>query len=86
MGVIDAAAAAIRGVLDWSSAYGTVDWLQERVNAAKLPDAEVHGNGLFVKKHMAPGSREELEKRVAEAREHLDAANQICCEILEALP
>ena len=83
MGVFDAAGAAITGALDWCGVYGFLDDLERRVST--VPDMEIHGNGVFVKKH-PHFPRSELEAKLAEARQKVDEANQLCVQVLEALP
>lgn len=84
MGSLDAGAASARGIFDWSSAYGTIDWVAEMVE--NLPEFEVCGDGLFTEKHLHLTSRAELEAEIKLAQEELDSANQRCMRVLAALP
>ena len=83
MGVYDAAAAAIGGVMDGGANLSTVDWLRERVAEAAMPDAVVHeGSELFgVKPHLAE-PKQILNTQLDEAWTHIEEATQICWEVL----
>jgi hypothetical protein len=83
MGVFDAAGAAITGALDWCQVNGFLDDLKARVG--ELPDMEIHGDGLLVKRH-PHFPRSELEAELARASECIEEARQICIAVLEALP
>ena len=86
MGVLDAGAAAMGGMMDWPSAYGTIDHLRDLVEEAPMPDAVVHeGDELFgVKPHMAD-PKQLLLAKLDQAFEMVDDAVQICYQVLEAL-
>ena len=86
MGVMDAGGAAMSGLMDWPNAYGTIDWLREKVDEAEMPDAVLHeGDELFgVKPHLVD-PKQLLLDRLDVAYEMVDDATQICYEVLEAL-
>lgn len=86
MGVLDAGAAAITGMMDDGAGYSTVDELRSRVERAKMPDAVLHeGDELFgVKPHLVD-PKQILNGMLDEAWEHVEEAVQICWQVLEAL-
>ena len=86
MGVLDAGAAAMGGMMDWPQAFGTIDHLRNLVKKAQMPDAVVHeGAELFgVKPHLAD-PKQLLFAELDRAYEMVDDATQICYQVLEAL-
>ena len=76
MGVLDTGSLAMRGGFDFNKARSMIDYLRERV--MEMPDAEAHGNGLFVKHHLHSTLRSQLLAKLDEAQTHIEAAEQDC--------
>lgn len=82
MGVFETAVRAMRGGFDFRFARAMESELRQIVE--ELPDAEICGNGLFVKKHMHY-RKDELLAQLDTALEYIESAEKICTDVSLAL-